>query len=95
MTNEQYKDLLKRIDEISLYLKIEEKRQSLREEDLRTQDPIFWDDPKKAEKQMKIIRGLKYWVENFDKYLEHDHIMYSRNTDTWGFSNVEIEFEII
>ena len=67
MTNEQYKDLLKRIDEISLYLKIEEKRQSLREEDLRTQDPIFWDDPKKAEKQMKIIRGLKYWVENFDR----------------------------
>jgi hypothetical protein len=38
---------------------------------------------------------LDYWVENFDKYLEHDHIMYSRNTDTWGFSNIEIEFEII
>lgn len=66
MTNEQYKDLIKRIDEIALYLKIEDKRQSLREEDLRTQDPIFWDDPKKAEKQMKIIRGLKYWVDNFD-----------------------------
>ena len=67
MTNEQYKDLIKRIDEIALYLKIEDKRQSLREEDLRTQDPVFWDDPKKAEKQMKIIRGLKYWVDNFDR----------------------------
>jgi FkbM family methyltransferase len=35
------------------------------------------------------------WVETFDKYLDHDHIMYSRNADTWGFSNIEIEFEII
>jgi FkbM family methyltransferase len=35
------------------------------------------------------------WVETFDKYLEHEHIMFSRNADTWGFSNVEIEYEII
>jgi FkbM family methyltransferase len=35
------------------------------------------------------------WVETFDKYLDHDHIMYSRNADTWGFSNIEIEHETI
>jgi FkbM family methyltransferase len=35
------------------------------------------------------------WVETFDKYLDHDHIMYSRNADTWGFSNIEIEHELI
>jgi FkbM family methyltransferase len=35
------------------------------------------------------------WVETFDKHLEHEHIMFSRNADTWGFSNVEIEFETI
>jgi len=34
------------------------------------------------------------WVEMFDKYQEHDHIMFSRNADTWGFSNVDIEYEI-
>jgi FkbM family methyltransferase len=34
------------------------------------------------------------WVEYFDKYEEHGHIMFSRNADTWGFSNVEIEFEV-
>ena len=34
------------------------------------------------------------WVEYFDKYEEHGHIMFSRNEDTWGYSNVEIEFEI-
>ena len=35
------------------------------------------------------------WVETFDKYLEHEHIMFSRNADTWGFSNIEIEHELI
>ena len=35
------------------------------------------------------------WVEYFGAYKKHDHIMYSRNADTWGFSNVEIEYETI
>ena len=39
----------------------------LKEAELKTQDPSFWNDPKKAEEQMKTIRGLKYWVESFDK----------------------------
>jgi hypothetical protein len=41
------------------------------------------------------------WIENFNRY-EHPlnkHIggtyMVSRNADTWGFSNVEIEYETI
>ncbi len=67
MTIEQYKDLLKRVEGIQNYLKIEEKRMRLKEEELKTQDPSFWDDPKKAETQMKSIRGLKFWVETFDR----------------------------
>jgi len=39
----------------------------LKEEELKSQDPSFWDEPKKAEAQMKKIRGLKYWVDSFDK----------------------------
>lgn len=35
------------------------------------------------------------WVEYFDKHIEHDHIMFSKNADTWGFSDIEIEYEII
>jgi FkbM family methyltransferase len=41
------------------------------------------------------------WVENFNKYLDplNSHIgglyMISRNADTWGFSNIEIESEVI
>jgi FkbM family methyltransferase len=34
------------------------------------------------------------WVEYFDRYEEHGDIMYSRNVDTWGFSNEKIEFEV-
>lgn len=67
MTIDQYKDLLKRVEGIQNYLKIGEKRMQLKEEELKTQDPSFWDDPKKAEAQMKSIRGLKFWVETFDK----------------------------
>ena len=67
MTNEQNKELEQRIQTIYNYLKIAEKTEQLSEEELRTQDPSFWDDPKKAEAQMKIIRGLKYWVEGFKR----------------------------
>jgi peptide chain release factor 2 len=67
MTIDQYKDLLTRVESIQNYLKIEEKRMQMKEEELKTQDPSFWDDPKKAETQMKSIRGLKFWVETFDR----------------------------
>jgi len=67
MTFEHYKDLTKRVTDIQVFLKIDAKRMELKEEELKSQDPSFWDDPKKAEAQMKKIRGLKYWVESFDK----------------------------
>ncbi len=67
MTIENFKDLTNRVAAIQSYLKIDEKRMDLKEAELKTQDPSFWNDPKKAEEQMKTIRGLKYWVESFDK----------------------------
>lgn len=63
---EQLKAIQKRISAIEAYLKIDEKRAQLSEEELRTQDPEFWNDSKKAEAQMKSIRSLKYWIESFD-----------------------------
>ena len=67
MTIENFKDLTNRVAAIQSYLKIDDKRMDLKEAELKTQDPSFWNDPKKAEEQMKTIRGLKYWVESFDK----------------------------
>jgi peptide chain release factor 2 len=66
MTTEQYKALQNRLSTIQTFLKIDEKRMQLKEEELKTQDPSFWDDPKKAEDKMKQIRGLKFWVDTFD-----------------------------
>ncbi|MCO4815198.1 MAG: peptide chain release factor 2 [Flavobacteriales bacterium] len=57
----------KRIDAIGVYLKIDEKRIELQEKELKTQDPEFWNDSKRAEQQMKTIRGLKFWIDAFDK----------------------------
>ena len=37
----------------------------IEEEELKTQDPDFWNNPTEAEKQMKVIRGLKQWTEAF------------------------------
>lgn len=67
INQDQFKDLKERVLSIEGYLKIREKRLQLKEEELKTQDPEFWNDPKAAESKMKVIRGLKYWVESFDR----------------------------
>ncbi len=67
VNSDQLKEINQRIDAIASYLKIPEKQMQLRESELKTQDPGFWDDPKKAETQMKEIRGLKFWIESYTK----------------------------
>ena len=39
----------------------------MEEEDLKTQDPNFWDNPKEAEQQLRIIRNIKVWTEGYEK----------------------------
>jgi len=66
VNNEQLKDIGARITAISVYLKIPEKQMELQESELKTQDPGFWDDPKKAELEMKDIRTLKFWIDSYN-----------------------------
>ncbi|MDR1097608.1 MAG: peptide chain release factor 2, partial [Tannerella sp.] len=35
----------------------------LEEEELRTQDPVFWEDARRAEAHMQVVKGLKKWIE--------------------------------
>ena len=65
ITQDQLKDILDRADKLEHYLKIDEKRVELEEEELRTQAPDFWDDPKRAEEQMKKVKGIKRWIDGF------------------------------
>jgi len=44
---------------------IDNKKIELEEEELKTHDPSFWENPKEAEAQMKVIRGIKQWTEAF------------------------------
>lgn len=65
VNNEQLKEAGQRIAAIAAYLKIPEKQLQLKESELKTQDPGFWDDPKKAESEMKAIRTLKFWIDSY------------------------------
>ncbi|ASS47311.1 MAG: peptide chain release factor 2 [Candidatus Fluviicola riflensis] len=64
VNNEQLKEINQRIAAIADYLKIPEKKMQLKEDELKTQDPGFWDDAKKAEESMKAIRALKFWIDS-------------------------------
>lgn len=37
----------------------------LEEEEQKTQDPNFWENPKEAEKQLKVVRNIKVWTDSY------------------------------
>ncbi len=39
----------------------------LKEEELKAQDPDFWNNPKEAEEQMRKIRSIKVWTDGFEE----------------------------
>lgn len=58
---------------------IENKLIRIEEEELKTQDPRFWDDPSAAEIQLKKVSALKNWTEMFRELntaLEELNILY-------------------
>ncbi|MBR4841833.1 MAG: peptide chain release factor 2 [Bacteroidaceae bacterium] len=65
ITAEQLKDVLDRTEALKRYLNIDSKLIQVEEEQLRTQAPGFWDDPKKAEIQMKKVKSLQGWIEGY------------------------------
>lgn len=67
ITQDQLKDFERRIQELHEYLKIEEKRIEVQEDDLKSQDPTFWNNPKEAERVMKRMRGKKFWIESYEE----------------------------
>ena len=67
ITQDQLKDVLDRADKLKHYLRIDEKQIEWEEEDLRTQAPDFWDDPKRAEAQMKKVKAIKKWIDGYNE----------------------------
>lgn len=65
ITSDQLKDAQDRVEALHRYLDIDAKVMQLEEEQLRTQDPGFWDDAKRAEEQMKKVKGIEKWIEGY------------------------------
>ncbi|WP_070137686.1 peptide chain release factor 2 [Crocinitomix algicola] len=64
VTQDQLKSFEKRVNELYGYLNIEEKKIQVKEDELRSQDPTFWDDPKTAEVVLKKMRNKKFWIDS-------------------------------
>lgn len=65
ITTEQLKALQERTEALGNYLDIPRKRVEWEEEQLRTQAPDFWEDQKRAEEQMRKVKGLEKWLNDF------------------------------
>lgn len=65
ITADQLKDVMDRADALHHYLNIDQKKVEFEEEQLRTQAPDFWEDPKYAQEQMKKVEGIQKWLDGY------------------------------
>lgn len=65
ITADQLKDIQERAEALHRYLDIDHKRVELEEEELRTQAPDFWDDPARAQEQMKKVKDIEKWIVGY------------------------------
>ena len=65
ITQDQLKEVKERTEQLNRYLDIDSKKIQYEEEQLRTQAPGFWDDQKRAEAQMKLVKGLEKWIKGY------------------------------
>ena len=64
---EQIKDLQERVLVLGRCVDVEAKRADVAQRTERTLAADFWDDPKSAEKFLKELAGVKFWVTGYDK----------------------------
>jgi len=64
---EQIKDLVQRSEELCRCLNIEQKRIDLRNEEERTQEPDFWEDPERARQQLQKVASIKSWITDYEQ----------------------------
>ena len=64
---EQINELQQRVQVLGRCINIDAKREDVASRTERTLAPDFWDDPKEAEKFLKELSGVKFWVNGYDK----------------------------
>ena len=65
ITSDQLKEVMERAEALHHYLDIDKKKIEFEEEQLRTQAPDFWDDPKRAQEQMKKVKDIQRWIDGY------------------------------
>ena len=67
ISTEQIKELKQRVDTLGKCINVEAKREDVAARTEKTLAADFWDDPKEAEKFLKELSGVKFWVTGFDR----------------------------
>ena len=65
ITSDQLKDVMDRAEALHRYLNIDQKKVEFEEEQLRTQAPDFWEDPKYAQEQIKKVKSIQKWLDGY------------------------------
>ncbi|HPM13456.1 MAG TPA: peptide chain release factor 2 [Bacteroidales bacterium] len=72
VTQEHIKELANRLQALRRHLDVDARLIRIDEEQQKTQDPQFWDNPKQAEVQLKKITSIKKWT---DAYFEVEQLV--------------------
>ncbi|WP_373072615.1 peptide chain release factor 2 [Zeaxanthinibacter enoshimensis] len=67
VTTDLHKGLIERLGALRRYLDIDAKLVEIENEEEKTLEPDFWDNPQEAQAQMKKLQSIKSWVEDFDE----------------------------
>lgn len=71
ITAEQLKDVMERAEALHRYLDIDKKKVEFEEEQLRTQAPDFWEDPARAQEQMKKVKSIEKWLDGYKEVRQY------------------------
>ncbi len=63
---EQINDLKARVAKLSASIDVEQRRIDLQNEQERTEEPNFWDNPDEARKQLKHVADIKSIIDDFE-----------------------------
>lgn len=66
VSDEQIRELVERLATLGRCLNIEQRRIDLTNEEEKTQEPNFWDDPDRAQEQLRKVSSIKSWIEEYD-----------------------------
>ncbi|MEQ9188062.1 MAG: peptide chain release factor 2 [Cryomorphaceae bacterium] len=69
ITLDDIKEVDARLKALRSYLDIDHKKALIADEEQKTHDPNFWDDPKQAEGILKQINKKKIWTKAFDELI--------------------------